>query len=296
MQLTIRYCVRVIVATAMAGALSPGTAHGSGHGPVFGAATPTLGKGAWQFDQAWMGQRMDGPADAGDLLRSMISFGITQKVQISGSLPISLGSGGAMPSGRMMASMSGSRDFEALLGWRFQTRPVGDGARLESTVFVGGLVPLDSARGGVATSPAGYVSVTSGYASRSHYFWAGASHQRHSERSGDRLGSVTSYSLVYGYRPPAWRLEYPKPDLRFFIEAVGDKTDRTLLNGRSLTDTGGHVVLVGPTMLLLYKAYGVEGGVLFPVYQRTNGLQAGERFRFGVNFTYFFWPGKGKGH
>jgi hypothetical protein len=256
MQLTIRYCVRVIVATAMAGALSPGTAHGSGHGPVFGAATPTLGKGAWQFDQAWMGQRMDGPADAGDLLRSMI----------------------------------------ALLGWRFQTRPVGDGARLESTVFVGGLVPLDSARGGVATSPAGYVSVTSGYASRSHYFWAGASHQRHSERSGDRLGSVTSYSLVYGYRPPAWRLEYPKPDLRFFIEAVGDKTDRTLLNGRSLTDTGGHVVLVGPTMLLLYKAYGVEGGVLFPVYQRTNGLQAGERFRFGVNFTYFFWPGKGKGH
>src|SRR3954470_19337130 len=26
----------------------------SGHGPVFGAATPTLGKGGWQFDQAWM--------------------------------------------------------------------------------------------------------------------------------------------------------------------------------------------------------------------------------------------------
>ncbi len=285
-----------MVAAAAAGALSSGVAYASGHGPVFGAATPTLGKGAWQFDQAWMGQRMDGPADAGDLLRSMIGFGITQKVQISASLPISLGSGGAMPSGRMMASMSGNRDFEALLGWRFQTRPVGDGARLESTVFVGGLIPLDSTRGGVSTSPAGYVSVTSGYASRSHYFWAGASHERHSERSGDRLGSVTSYSLVYGYRPPAWRLDYPKPDLRFFVEAVGDRTARTVDNGQSMTDTGGHVVLVGPTMLLLYKAYGVEGGLLFPVYQRTNGTQPDERFRFGLNFTYFFWPGKGKGH
>src|ERR1051326_4968105 len=27
----------------------------SGHGPIFGGATPTLGKGGWQFDTAWMG-------------------------------------------------------------------------------------------------------------------------------------------------------------------------------------------------------------------------------------------------
>ena len=47
--------------------------------------------------------------------------------------------------------------------------------------------------------------------------------------------------------------------------------------------------MVGPTVLLLYKAYGIEGGVLFPVYQRTNGSQPEERFRFGVNVSYFFW-------
>lgn len=273
-----------------------GEAEASGHGPVFGAATPTLGKGGWSFDQAWMGQRMDGPADSGAILRSMISFGITEKVQISGSVPMPLGAGGRMPSGRMMAMMSGNRDFEGLLGWRFQTRPVGEGARVESTVYVGALVPADARRGGVLTSPAGYVSVTSGYASRSHYFWAGASQQRNAGRGGDRLGSVTSYSLVYGFRPPAWRLEYPKPDLRFFIETVGDRTERATHHGQPMTDTGGHVVLVGPTLLLLYKAYGVEGGMLFPVYQRTHGAQPEERLRFGLNFTYFFWPGKGKGH
>jgi hypothetical protein len=63
-----------------------------------------------------------------------------------------------------------------------------------------------------------------------------------------------------------------------------------------MANTGGHVALAGPTLLLLYKAYGVEGGMLFPVYQRTNGAQPKERFRFGLNFTYFFWPGKGQGH
>jgi hypothetical protein len=268
----------------------------SGHGPVFGAATPTLGKGGWSFDQAWMGQVMDGPADTSALLRSMISFGITEKLQISGSLPIPLSGSNALPSGRMMAMMSGNPDLESLLGWRFQTRPVGEGARLESTLYVGGLLPLDSQRAGIATSPAGLLSVTSGYASRSHYFWAGATYVHHAERDRDQLGSVASFSLVYGYRPPAWRKDYPKPDLRFFVEAAGDITGSTLHGGQPMSDTGGRIALVGPTMLLLYKAYAIEGGVLFPVYQRNRPMQPDERFRFGLNFTYFFWPSKGRGH
>lgn len=267
----------------------------SGHGPVFGAATPTLGKGAWSFDQAWMGQAMDG-AETSALLRSMVSYGITERLQISGSLPVPLGDTTAMPSGRMMAMMSGHPDFESLLAWRFQARPVGEGARFESTAYVGGLLPLDSRRGGINTSPAGLVSLASGYASRSHYFWAGATHVHHATRAGDRLGSVTSFSLVYGYRPPAWRKDYPKPDLRFFVEAAGDITGTTSHNGQAMTDTGGRVALVGPTMLLLYKAYAVEGGVLFPVYQRNRPLQRDERFRLGLNFTYFFWLSRGKRH
>lgn len=294
-QQSTRPIARTIVA-ALAVTLSSAIAHASGHGPVFGGATPTLGKGAWSFDQAWMGQVMRGSTKQEQLLRTMISLGITEKVQISASVPVPLGSSGMMPSGRMMAMMPGTRDFEALLGWRFHTRPVGVGGRIESTVYVGGLVPFDSRRGGLATAPGAFVSVASGYASREHYFWVGASHQRHAERSGDRAGAVTSYSLVYGYRPPAWRLEYPKPDLRFFVEAVADRTARMRHGGRLMPDSGGDVALVGPSLLLLYKAYGIGAGVLVPVYQRTNGTQPQERFRFGVDFAYFFWPGKGKGH
>ena len=149
-------------------------------------------------------------------------------------------------------------------------------------------VPLTSHAAGISTAPGGSVGLTSGYASRSHYFWAGANYQRTLERSGDRLGAVTSWSLVYGYRPPAWRLDYPKPDLRLFVEAVGDSTAPTRQGGNAMSNTGGQVMLVGPTALLLYKAYGIEGGILFPFYQRPNGTQSRERFRFGVNFTYFF--------
>jgi hypothetical protein len=269
--------------------------HASGHGPVFGAATPTLGKGGWSFDQAWMGQVTDVPAGTGSLLRSMIGFGVTEKLQISASVPVPLDGTRAMPAGRMAAMMSGNADLEALLGWRFQTRPVGDGARLESTVYVGGLAPLDSTRAGLVTAPAGLVSLASGYASRSHYAWGGVTHLRHSRRDGDRFGSVTSFSAVYGYRPPSWRKDYPRPDLRVFIEAAGDITGRSLHDGTPMA-TGGRVALIGPTMLLLYKAYAVSGGALFPVYQRNRAMQPDERVRFGVNFTYFFWPSKGKGH
>ncbi len=267
----------------------------SGHGPVFGGATPTLGKGGWSFDQAWMSQVMNGSENSA-LLRSMISFGVTQKVQVSASLPIPLGETSVMTPGRMTAMMSGNTDFESLVAWRFQTRPVGEGARLESTAYVGGLLPFDSERGGISTSPAGLVSAASGYASRSHYLWAGAGYLHYAQRAGDQLGSVTSFSLVYGYRPPAWRKDYPKPDVRFFVEASGDITGTNRHDGQVMPETGSHVALVGPTVLFLYKAYAVEGGVQFPVYQRTGASQPHERFRAAVNFTYFFWPSKGNGH
>ena len=261
----------------------------SGHGPVFGAATPTLGRGGWSFDQAWMGRAGTDEDGSEQMLRSMISFGITEDWQISGSLPVSLQSSPQMPMGRMMAMMSGRNDLELLTGWRFHRRPSGIGGRIESTAYLGATVPIRSQRAGIRTAPSAYASVASGYASRAHYFWVGGGHQRFGEDGGDRLGEVSTYSVVYGYRPPSLRLDYPRPDLRFFVEAVGEVTGRTRHAGGVMRDSGGHVLMVGPTALLLYKAYGIQGGVQFPVHQRTNGIQPRERYRFGVNVSYFFW-------
>jgi hypothetical protein len=275
--------IAVVVAIAR-----PTSSWAAGHGPVFGGATPTLGKGGWSFDLAWMGSI--GANDASEqLLRSMISFGITEDVQISGSLPVSLVGGDRMPMGRMMAMMAFSRDVEGLASWRFHRQNVGEGARFESTAHIGGGIPLQSRRAAMRTAPYGYAAVASGYASRAHYFWLGGGYQRPAADGGDRFGDVKFYSVVYGYRPKALRLDYPKPDLRFFVEAVGEATGRTRHGAATMVNSGGRVLMVGPTALLLYKAYGIEGGVQFPVYQRTNGGQPHERLRVGMNVSYFFW-------
>jgi hypothetical protein len=46
---------RMLVSLFALGAMliGVGPAAASGHGPLFGAATPTLGRGGWSIDQAW---------------------------------------------------------------------------------------------------------------------------------------------------------------------------------------------------------------------------------------------------
>jgi hypothetical protein len=278
---------RTVIALVLTAVALSARVQASGHGPVFGGATPTLGKGAWQFDQAWMGRTTDEVME--QTLRSMISFGITERVQVSTSVPIPLTTGTQPPMGRMTATMSDAPNLEITGGWRFHARPVGHGARLESTLYVGGSLPTAGERGGIRSSPAVSLAAASGYASRVHYFWAAAGYEKRYARGGDQWGDVGYYSLVYGYRPPALRLDYPRPDLRFFVEAQGEMNARARAGGLDDPDTGGRIVLVGPTTLLLYKQYGLSGGVLFPVYQRVNGAQSREHYRVVVNATYFFW-------
>jgi hypothetical protein len=278
---------RILLAAAVLAGL-PGLAFASGHGPVFGAATPTLGRGGWQLDQAWMVRLGDGPDTEEQTLRTMVSFGITEDVQISASVPITLETSFFMPRGRMTAMMSSAQEFEAIGAWRFQRRAVGS-SRLESTVFLGGSIPLEEySPDGMRNAPSMHISASSGYASRTHYVWVGGGFHRHGERQGDRMGDVGFYSIVYGYRPPFLRLDYPKPDLRFFVEALGEHTERGTHHGFEVLPSGGRALLLGPTALLLYKAYGLEGGILFPVYQR-EGFAPPERFRAAINFSYFFW-------
>lgn len=279
---------RVAAALLVIPLLGPRTAAASGHGPVFGLATPTLGRGGWQLDQAWLIRAGDEPGTEEQTLRTMISFGITEDLQVSGSLPITLVTPIYMPRGRFAASMSPSRELESSVAWRFHKRAMGS-SRFESTLVGGVTVPLEQRRGdGMHATPSVHISAVSGYASRAHYFWVGGGYQHHSERQGDRMGHVAYSSVVYGFRPPALRLDYPKPDLRFFVEASGEHTARARHHGFDMPASGGTAVLVGPTALLLYKAVGISGGVLFPVYQRTNFAPA-ERFRANINFTYFFW-------
>jgi hypothetical protein len=280
--------IRCAATIAMLCLLIPCGALANGHGPVFGGATPTLGKGGWQLDQAWMVRLGEVSGTEEQALRTMVSFGITEDLMISASLPIMIEEPLFVPRGRLTASMSPQQEFEAIGAWRFHRKTMGS-ARFESTLFVGAAIPMEEFNAhGMRTAPSFNIGAATGYASRAHYFWVGGSYLHGTENQGDRMGDIASLSVVYGYRPPALQLDYPKPDLRFFVEAVVEHTEMAEHLGLDVLSSGGDAVLVGPTALLLYKAIGVEGGMLFPVYQDV-GFAPKERFRAAINFSYFFW-------
>jgi hypothetical protein len=277
-------CVAVL--TVLALTVTRKSACASGHGPVFGAATPTLGRDGWSIDQV-LAVRDGDDGSREHMLRTMISYGITENLQVSGSVPIALG-GGDLASARAMSTMSGGHEFETLLGYRFQRRTLGIGGRQESTLYLGGSVPLQSRIDDVAIGPSVYLGGATGYASRAHYAWVGANVQHFTERSGDQIGDSRMFSAVYGYRPPALRTETGKPDLRFFVEMTAEHRQSDYHAGINMAN-GARTVFVGPTALLLHKAFGISGGVLFPLYERVDQNRVAERFRATVNVTYFFW-------
>jgi hypothetical protein len=268
----------------------------SGHGPVFGAATPVNGRGGWTLDQTFTTRTSDDD-DRSTMLKTMLTYGITEDVQLSVSVPLAMHDGN-LSQARMMSLMSSDKELEGLVGYRFHRRPVGIGGRFESTVYVGGTLPFELRRGikqpGTPAPSAGAsieVGIATGYASRAHYVWVGGGLQRFFERQNERLGSSRLVTAVYGYRPRFLRKEAGKPDLRFFGEATFE--DRTAATIAGLDVDSARTAFAGPTTLFLYKAFGLEGGVLFPMYQSNGRTRVRERTRVAVNVSYFFWP---KGH
>jgi hypothetical protein len=276
----------VLTAFGLASSLTFSSAFASGHGPVFGLATPTLGRGGWSVDQAWT-LRSGDEEQRQQMLKTMLSFGVTENLQLSGSFPLAMQDGNLAPA-RMMSAMSSDREFEALTAYRFQRRPVGIGGRQESTFYVGGTAPFERSRNRFGVGPSVEAGISTGYASRAHYVWVGGAVQQYVERGGDRLGASRLVTAVYGYRPPPLRTEAGKPDLRFFVEMTAEDRSSPRRDGIEI-GTGTRTVFVGPTTLLLHNAIGVEAGVLFPAYQRHDASSARERVRVAVNFAYFFW-------
>ncbi|HUG95142.1 MAG TPA: hypothetical protein VMK30_03265, partial [Pleomorphomonadaceae bacterium] len=225
------------------------------------------------------------------MFRPLLSYGITEDLQASISLPMPLYMPQGLPGARTMGMMPSSRDVEILVGWRFHRQGTDVGSRFESTAYAGLDYPVDFVRGDIRTSPGLVGAVVTGYASRSLYVWGGALYRRYMSPIGettDRQGDVALYSLVLGYRPPTFRKELPHPDWRVFLEAVGEYQGNDRAGGKQLPDTGGHQLFVGPTLLGLYGPWGLSGGPLFRVAGKPRGAQPKDRVRMVVNVTYWF--------
>lgn len=260
-----------------------------GHGPTFSLAPPTLGKGQWSSDTMAMSFTTEESTSL--MFREMIGYGITEDVQAIVGFPLSptinkLDSPPRTRGGSMMWGMGG--DIEASLLWRFQREAPGIGSRFETTIMGGGTLPSEDRRGGIEVGPSLGAAIVTGYASRSIYGWLGGGYHYYFKRGGDRIAELPFLSGVFGWRPPMFRKDYPSPDWRIFIESLGEFPQRSERDGLELRNSGGEKFMLGPSVLGLYGRWGVEAGVLFPVYQRLNGNPPEEKVRGKLVFTFWF--------
>ncbi|MGH9628849.1 MAG: hypothetical protein ACRD7E_11040 [Bryobacteraceae bacterium] len=269
----------------LAGVLgSADAARASGHGPAFGHATPTNPKGGWSVDLGLMGRH--GGGTTGSMMRAILGYGITEDVKVMASAPAVFQTDVLAP-GRVASLTSMQGDFEGIAQWRFHRQDTGVGSRFESTVSAGVIVPGPQ-EGAFDSGPGIYSGVVTGFASRSHYLWGGVSYSAFLESEGDRRPGVVFYSAVYGYRPQSWRTDYPRWDWRLFGEFTGERTGAVRKLGVTLPGTEAHQMFFGPSALGVYKAYAVSAGIQFPVYRSVPRVFPRERFRWSVNFAYFF--------
>jgi hypothetical protein len=127
-----------------------------------------------------------------------------------------------------------------------------------------------------------------GVASRSQYVWGGLDYQRYTRSQGDQRPDLLTYTVVYGYRPESWRTDYPRWDWRIFGELTGEHTGLLERQTIQVPGTAAQQLFLGPSMLGVYRAIGVEAGVQFPLYRDVGPLYPRERYRFAINFAYFF--------
>jgi hypothetical protein len=291
---------------------------GDAHGPAFGYSTSVLGVGDVGVEVAVMrrlGTNMLGPD---------VSYGLRQNLQLSISAPFHLNHG-EHPVGRFDPLMPGVPALEGLVAWRFYHKLAGVATRNEATLF-GGFsattqqLPRTDGRP-LEREPGYYGAAAAARITRRYYVSAGAGYEYYGAwNSGnlDRQSSTFLSSFVVGWRPPAFDRDYPKPDVRFFLETTGDwvgqaSRDPTQDTGGPpppphnhgyhpaaqsggaavvLPNSGGSGIFSGPSGLFTYKNMGFQGGMQFGLRDQRNGSQPAERFRVMIGVSYFFLGGK----
>ncbi|MEX0721567.1 MAG: hypothetical protein WD059_12925 [Balneolaceae bacterium] len=269
---------------------SPPVAAQGGHGPAFGLATPTGGKGGISYNLTFMSLRQDEPTA---MLRHTWNYSPAQKLQLNFSTPTPIQNATKRPRTRGGSLMPGFGDIELSAFYRFHQNNLGVGNRFESTLITGVSYPVDEKRGGINSGSGFHLAAVTGYASRSWYFWGGGGWQYYAEKSGEQLGEVIYATGVIGLRPRYFREKNPHHDWRIFLESVSEWTGNDRIGEVDVANSNKQKVLIGPSLLGLYGAWGVSIGMLFPVYESAGtvpgSLISSESPRAMINLSYWFF-------
>ncbi|WP_083157918.1 MULTISPECIES: hypothetical protein [Flavobacteriaceae] len=263
-----------------------GSAMAQGHGPLYGLQTPTLAKGGVDLNVA--GMSLSTETETSYMLRYLFSYGITEDLQINLTTPTMIERLGDAPRTRGNSNMPANGDIEASLWYRFFSNAFGVGKRFESTAIVGVSAPTDDVRGQANVGNSVHAAISTGYASRTWYGWIGGGYQYYFEKGGEQLGDLPYASAVVGYRPNIFMGDYPKPDWRIFIESLAEFPGDNKFEGQmDFTDSRSTKILVGPSFLGLYGAWGISFGAMFPVVQDLTLGAVKERYRLAINLSYW---------
>nr|WKN35878.1 hypothetical protein K4G66_26285 [Tunicatimonas sp. TK19036] len=259
--------------------------YAQGHGPLFGLQTPTLAEGGVDFNAVAMSLATED--DQSFMLRYIWSYGVTEDLQLNITTPTMINRLSDPPRTRGNSNMPANGDIEASVWYRFFSNAFGVGKRFESTAILSVSTPTEETRGGINVSNSIHGAISTGYASRTWYVWVGGGYQYYFEKANDQLGDLPYASLVVGYRPNIFMGDYPKPDWRIFVESLAEFPGSDTFEGQlSPMDKRGKKVMLGPSFLGLYGAWGISFGALFPVYQDVvQGPQ--ERYRLSMNISYW---------
>jgi len=256
-----------------------------GHGPLYGLQTPTLAKGGFDFNAAAMSLATED--DQSFMLRYIWSYGVTEDLQINITTPTMVNRLSEAPRTRGNNNMPANGDIEASVWYRFFSNAFGVGKRFESTAILSVSTPTEETRSGINVSNSIHGAISTGYASRTWYAWVGGGYQYYFEEGNEQLGDLPYASLVIGYRPNIFMGDYPKPDWRVFVESLAEFPGTSTSEGQLIPiDQRGKKVMIGPSFLGLYGAWGISFGALFPLYQDiTQGPK--EEYRLSMNISYW---------
>lgn len=280
-----RYLISFIFLLASLAFIPTHSAGQGGHGPVFTLATPTLGQGELSLDAMVMSARQGKNAW---MLRQNWHYGLTEDIQLNLSIPTPLRQIANPPQARLGTLMGTYGDLEASGLFRFFKTYPGGSKRFESTLLLSGSVPTEKKRRGINVGPSLHGGLVTGYASRTIYGWLGSGYQYYGSSGGDQLGDITYLTAVFGYRPPVFQHDYPKPDWRIFVESVTEWVGSEYRDNQRVADSSGRRTLIGPTLLGLYGKWGISGGILFPLDSTFSGSAQQEDYRFSLVLSYWF--------
>ncbi len=261
-----------------------GTAFAADHGPVFGYATPVNSQGEISCDTGLFGR--NGSRGTQLSTGTGCGYGITPHFTITASFPATFGTG-SLPESRVLPT----GEWSAGASWRFLHSVTHVGRRIESTASLGVVVPGPQPDSGVLASlhraPGVAGTLTTGFASRSQYAWAGVGYTNFAAGSHDRRPDTLSWSGVYGYRPARLRRGYDQWDYRGFAEFTAEHTGNLRAGGNLLHNSSTTTVWLGPSVLAIFKNIAIEAGVQGPVFHNvSDSIYGRERIRFGLNISY----------